>query len=178
MFIYNVKLNGKSLFKIVFAILVIIISIIFLTSSYKLLASSFKVKDKVNTDINYIDSKNYTNILKAVYEDLDTYIGKEICFTGYVYRLTDFNENQFVLARNMLTNDPNTTFVVGFLCECDNLSEYPENSWVKISGTIKKGYYKEEIPIVKIDKIEATQKPEDELVPLPDDTYVPTSVAL
>ena len=178
MFIYNVKLNGKSLFKIVFAILVIIISVMFLTSSCKLLASSFKVKDNTNVDINYIDAKNYTNVLKAVYDDLETYIGKEICFTGYVYKLTDFNENQFVLARNMVTNDPNTTFVVGFLCECDSLLEYSENSWVKITGTIKKGYYKGEIPIVKINQIETTEEPKDKLVPMPDDTYIPTSVAL
>ncbi|MBQ6991637.1 MAG: hypothetical protein IJN50_01785 [Clostridia bacterium] len=178
MFIYNIKLNGKSLFKIVFAILVIIVSAMFLMSSCKLLSSSFKVKDNANVDINYIDSNNYTNVLKAVYEDIDTYIGKEICFTGYVYRLKDFNEKQFVLARNMMTNDPNATFVVGFLCECDKLIEYPENSWVKITGTIKKGYYKGEIPIVKIDRIESTEEPEDELVTMPDDTYIPTSVAL
>ena len=178
MFIYNIKLNGKSLFKIVFAILVIIISALFLTSSCKLLSSSFKVKDSVNMDINNISPNNYTNVLKAVYEDLDTYIGKEICFTGYVYRLKDFNEKQFVLARNMVTNDPHTTFVVGFLCECDKLSEYPENSWIKITGTIKKGYYKGEIPIIKINTIESTEEPKDKLVPMPDDTYIPTSVAL
>lgn len=178
MFIYNVKLNGKSLFKIFFAILVIIISVMFLSSSCKLFFSSFKVKDSVNMDINNISPDNYTNVLKAVYEDLDTYIGKEICFTGYVYRLNEFNKKQFVLARNMVTNDPNTTFVVGFLCECDKLSEYTENSWVKITGTIKKGYYKGEIPIVKINKIELTEKPKDELVQLPDDTYVPTSVSI
>lgn len=178
MFIYNIKLNGKSLFKIVFAILVVIISALFLISSCKLLSSSFKVKDSVNTDINNISPDNYTNVLKAVYEDIDTYIGKEICFTGYVYRLKDFNEKQFVLARNMVANDPNTTFVIGFLCECDKSSEYPENSWVKITGTIKKGYYKGEIPIVKINQIESTEEPKDKLVPMPDDTYIPTSVAL
>lgn len=178
MFIYNVKLNGKSLFKIVFAILVIIISMLFLTSSCKLLSSSFKVKDESKIDVNYIDSNNYTNVLKTVYEDLDTYIGKDICFTGYVYRLSDFNEKQFVLARNMLTNDPDKTLVVGFLCECKDLSKYPENSWVKITGTIKKGYYKGEIPIVEINQIEATEIPEAEFVPMPSDTYIPTSVAI
>ena len=45
--------------------------------------------------------ENYTNVLKEVHENLDTYVGQKICYTGYVYRVADLPENQFVLARDM-----------------------------------------------------------------------------
>ena len=39
---------------------------------------------------------NYTNVLKSVHENIDNYVGMKINFTGYVYRVLDLNENQFV----------------------------------------------------------------------------------
>ena len=47
-----------------------------------------------------------------------------------------------------------------------------------INGEIIKGYYHNEIPVIDINKIEKTTKPEEEYVYPPDDTYIPTSVIL
>lgn len=52
-------------------------------------------------EIAYLTDENYTNVLKEVHENLDTYLGQKICYTGYVYRVSDLQENQFVLARDM-----------------------------------------------------------------------------
>lgn len=61
-----------------------------------------------------IASNQYTNVLKEVHENIDEYIGKEITFVGYVYRINYLADNQFVLARNMIINPASQTVVVGF----------------------------------------------------------------
>ena len=177
MFIYNFKLNVKSIVKVVFIIITIIITIFFLISTYKIISESFKVKDKMDTpDIAYIEPNNYTNILKSVYENLDTYIGQKICFSGYVYRQIDFSDTQFVLARDMLTSSSNQTLIVGFLCDYKNSKDFIDGTWIEIVGEITKGDYHGEVPIIKIKEIKQIEKPSEEYVVPPDDTYIPTSV--
>ena len=119
MFIYNVKLNSKSIVKISFIILAIIVVIFFLISLYKIFSSTIKVNDSLDTpEVAYIQADNYTNILKSVYENVDTYVGQKICFSGYVYRNVDFSESQFVLARDMIMDNTQNKLIVGFLCSC------------------------------------------------------------
>jgi len=179
MFIYNIKLNQKNIAKIAFAIMSIIITIFFVISIYRIISESIKIRDEIPLpEVSYIEAKNYTNILKEVYEDLDTYVGQTICFTGYVYRNSDFDENYFVLARDMQTSRENETLIVGFLCNYKDASKFSDGTWVEITGTIEKGNYHGEIPVLKIIKIKETKEPEEKLVPLPDDTYVPTAVIL
>lgn len=177
MFIYNVKLNSKNIVKLAFVIMSIIITIFFVISIYKIISESFRVRDEIEVpDVSYIEAKNYTNILKEVYDDLNAYVGQTICFTGYVYRSPDFDDNHFVLARDMQTHRENETLVVGFLCSCKDSNKYSDGTWVEITGTIEKGNYHGEIPILKILKIKETSEPVEKTVPLPDDTYVPTAV--
>lgn len=122
-----------------------------------------------------ISSSNYTNILKAVHENIDSYIGVKINFTGYVYRVLDLNKNQFVLARNMIVSSNFQSVVVGFLCEADNASTFENDTWVNITGKITKGNYYGDMPIIKITEIKKVDKPNDEFVYPPDESYIPTN---
>lgn len=177
MFICNVKINSKNIVKIAFIIMSIIITIFFIISIYKILSESFRVQDEMTVpEVSVIEASNYTNILKSVYENLNDYVGQSICFTGYVYRNSDFKEDEFVLARDMKTSRKNETLVVGFLCSCKNSKKFADGTWVEITGTIEKGSYHGEIPILKITKINIVDEPENAQVLPPDDTYVPTSV--
>lgn len=177
MFIFNIKINSKNIVKTAFIIMSIIITIFFIISIYKILSESFRVRDEVSTpEVSVIEANNYTNILKSVYENIDDYIGQTICFKGYVYRNSDFKENEFVLARDMTTSRQNETLVVGFLCEFKDSKNFTDGTWVELTGTIDKGNYHGEIPIIKVIKISVTDEPENALVCPPDDTYVPTAV--
>ena len=49
---------------------------------------------------------------------------------------------------------------------------------VGIEGTITKGEYHGEIPVIEIEKIKETKTPSDEYVYPPDESYVPTSATL
>lgn len=177
MFVFNVKINSKNIVKIAFIIMTIIITIFFIISIYKILSESFRVKDEITApDVSVIEDDNYTNILRSVYENLDDYVGQTICFTGYVYRNSDFQENEFVLARDMQTSRTNETLVVGFLCDCKDAKNYSDGTWVTITGTIQKGHYHGEIPVLKITNIATASEPETPIVMPPDDTYIPTVV--
>lgn len=177
MFVYNVKLNSKSIVKISLVVIAIIVVIFFLISLYKILSSSFKVRDEMpEPDVAYLTVESYTNVLKSVYENLDTYVGQKICFSGYVYRNIDFPETEFVLARDMLVEGSTKTLIVGFLCSYDDAQSYPDNTWVEITGEISKGNYHGEVPIIKVSKIKQIDKPADEYAYPPDSTYIPTGV--
>lgn len=173
MFIYNFKLNKTNIFKI-FLIVVIIIIIIFAgITAYRIFTEGIKTASVHG--IAEITANNYTNILKAVHDDLDTYSGQAIKFSGYIYRAADFKNDEFVLARDMLINDNKQSLIVGFLCNCKNSSEFPDRTWVEITGTITKGNYHGEIPVIKVTKINEIPKPENEFVLPPDNFYIPTS---
>lgn len=177
MFVWNVKLNGKKLVKIILVIIAIAITIYFAIATYMIYYNSFKVNDELNnTNVINISTNNYTNILKSVHDDIDSFIGKEICFSGYVYRLLDFKETEFVLARDMIISSDMQTLIVGFLCDCKDAQSFEDNSWVEIKGEITKGSYHGDIPVIKIKEIKQIEKPQDDIyVYPPDDTYVPTS---
>lgn len=129
-----------------------------------------------SNEIAYLTDENYTNILKEVHENLDTYIGQKICYTGYVYRVPEIEENQFILARDMQVENSPQTVIVGFLCSAQNASDFDTYSWVKITGTIEKGYYFGDIPCVNITEIEKASEPENCVVPAPNENFIQTSV--
>lgn len=181
MFIFNVKVNGKLWFKIIMVIMALIVLAVFALSVYKLYLAQneeVRVNDELrHSDITEITPNDYTNILKAVHENLDSYLEKQIKFSGYVYRVIDFKENQFVLARDMIIDSQ--SYVVGFLAEYDNIKDFKNNTWVELTGTISKGnYHNRTIPIIKVTSLEKIEKPADEFVLPPSDTYIPTSAIL
>lgn len=125
-----------------------------------------------------MSTSNYTNVLKTVHDNIDNYVGQKIKFSGYVYRMFDFKENQFVLARDMVISSDFQTVVVGFLCECTEITSYQDNSWVEIEGTIIKGDYHGDMPIIQVENLHSIEKPSDEYVYPPDDSFVATSTIL
>lgn len=126
--------------------------------------------------VSQISSKNYTNVLKTVHENIDSYVGKKICFTGYVYRVLDLEGNQFVLARDMIINSNYQSVIVGFLCQYDNAKDFANDTWVQVTGEILKGDYHGDMPILNVIEIDVVPKPSsDEYVYPPDDSYIPTN---
>lgn len=180
MFVYNFKINGNILFKAILIIIIIVSIIILSVSVFSFYnKSKFKLDDTITANnVANIEANKYTSILEEVYNNVDTYVGQKISFTGYVYRLYDMKDNEFVLARDMLINSDSQSVVVGFLCTSDNAKNFKNGTWVNVSGSIVKGYYHNQIPVIEINQIEETKKPEDAFVYPPDGTYIPTSVIL
>ena len=101
MFIFNVKVNGSKLFKVFFTFVIILMIGILCVVFYKVISGSnksFSVSDNLDSSgVCKISARNYANILKTVHENVDSYVGKKINFTGYVYRVSDLQDTQFGL---------------------------------------------------------------------------------
>ena len=182
MFVKNFKLNSKMIFKIIFVILFILIFIMCIFGVAQMLRSKEQTTNPSNNiskdNINVLTTRNHTNVLKTVHSDLDTYVGKKIQFTGFVYRLYDFSNEQFVLGRQMIVSSDMQAVVVGFLCHLNGADKYKDGCWVEIEGTITKGDYHGAIPVIEIEGIKEVKTPSDEYVYPPEETYTPTSATL
>ena len=107
MFIYNLKINNKFITKLFIVLSIIIILFIIFYCIYTIFFKNVQnVDDDIKTqDVYELNETNYTNVLKSSNEDIDSYTGLKVKITGYVYRILGFNENQFVIARDMKFNE-------------------------------------------------------------------------
>lgn len=179
MFVYNIKINGSKTFKYFFIGIVLLVVIIVGIVSFKVFhgaSHSFQNSSCLpQGNVAKLSVTNYTNVLKAVHDNINNYVGIQIHFTGYVYRVLDLKENQFILARDMVISSDFQTVVVGFLCECDNAKEFEDGTWIELTGKITKGDYHGDMPIVKTIDIKRVDKPNEEFVYPPDQSYIPTN---
>ena len=157
MFVCNMKLNLKKIL-IVSAIIIVAIALFLeITSMFKDNLSSF----------DYIlDENNFTETLKNVHDNIDSNVGKSIKLSGFVFRLPDFRSNYFVCGRNMLLD--NEEKVVGFLCTYNQDVELADGEWIEITGTIIKGYYTTDMPVIEIESINKITAPTNTFVKTPD----------
>ena len=177
MFVYNVKINGSKTFKMFFACMIIFLVIIMFVVVFKIFSGAMASDNNTclpKNKISKLTTSNYTNVLKTVHENIDNYVGVKISFSGYVYRVLNLKDNQFVLARDMIISSDHQSVVVGFLCEYENAKDFKDNTWVEITGEITKGDYHGDMPIVKITEIKTIDRPNDEYVYPPDESYIPT----
>ena len=181
MFICNISLNKSKIFKIFLYIFIAILIMAVIFGIYSFINKSKRnfVNDSIQTaGMIEINTENYTNILKSSHENIELYLNKTIKFSGFVYRLYDFKDNEFVLGREMIisqnTQDKNQAqvVVVGFLCDYTGADVFDDGTWVEIEGIISKGYYHSEIPIVKVNTITKTTAPENPYVYPPDNRYI------
>jgi len=149
--IFNIHLSFSKLL----SILIIIITIIFVALAIMTFAKQILASNHIE-----ITNTNYTTILEDAYDNIDKYLGKNISITGYVFRLPDFGNNEFVIARDMLVDDTHSQ-VVGFLCNYNQISNFQTNTWVKINGIIEKGHYFGEVPIIRIKSIKKVTTPNE-----------------
>lgn len=180
MFIFNFKVNGNRTAKIFMGILCVIVLILTVFICYKVIFNNFfKTNDDYLSDTTFeLNSQNYANVLQNVHNNIDKYVGQKIKFTGYMFRMYDFNKEQFVLARDMIVSSDFQTVVVGFLCHSNIAKNFDDGTWVEIEGTITKGEYYGVMPVIEVENIKSVSVPNDEYVYPPDDSFVTTSTVL
>lgn len=181
MFIYNLKLNSSTLFKILLSIIIFIVICLCGVVGYKIyMASTSNLNDDIKLNgTAELTNQNYSTILQAVHDDIDSYVGQKIKFSGFVYRVYDLTQEQFVLGRNMIISSDFQSVVVGFLCHYKDAIKFRDNSWVELEGKITKGtYHNSDMPILEVISIKEIERPNDEYVYPPDENYIPTSIIL
>lgn len=176
MFIYNFKFNSSLIFKIVLGIIVFIVICMCIIVIFKICTNVTKSNNSINSKtIIEPTNKDYASILQAVHNNIDSYIGQKIKFSGFIYRVYDLTQEQFVLGRNMIISSDFQTVIVGFLVHYKDAIKFRDNIWVEIEATISKGtYHGSDMPILEVNNIKEIEKPSDEYVYPPDENYIPT----
>jgi uncharacterized repeat protein (TIGR03943 family) len=121
---------------------------------------------KEELDVIHYETAGFLELNDDIYDRLDFYEGKKAEVAGYVYRRSDFQPNQFVVARGYIWCCLACGAVpVGPLCEWDRATELANNAWVKVEGTITREHFKDEyyeetgdIPIIQVAKVERIPK--------------------
>ncbi len=158
MFIYNFKLNSKILY---------ISSVLFVSTI--IIALNFTELFKKNENeipkekLDYmVDTENFAATVKAIHESIDDNIGKTMEIKGFVFKMPDFEDDNFVCGRNIIMNGEDK--VAGILCEYDKSEELLDGQWVKISGKIEDGEYIDRRPVLKITALEKIDEYTDSYV--------------
>ncbi|WP_100401912.1 TIGR03943 family putative permease subunit [Bacillus sp. FJAT-42315] len=78
------------------------------------------------------------------------YTGKKIKMTGFVFKEGDFESNQLVLARFLITHCVADATTIGFLTEIEEAAIISQDTWLEIEGTLAIiSYNGASIPLVK-----------------------------
>lgn len=117
-----------------------------------------------------IDSSNFSSMMDDItYSNPDKYKGKNVTIKGFIYRDGTFLKNEFVIARQMMICCAADTAVVGLLCDLENTATLKNNDWFVVTGIMDTKIHKYEgkeqvIPFIKVEKVEATEKPKNQYV--------------
>ena len=114
------------------------------------------------------DDQNYFNILGKIGDNVEKYKGRKVIVSGFVYKNEDFDTDDFVVARLMMSCCAADSQVVGLMSKWPGAGELEKESWVKIEGTIGSTQHKEknsdvemELPMIIVERVEEIQKPDN-----------------
>ncbi|WP_203362971.1 TIGR03943 family protein [Bacillus sp. REN10] len=93
------------------------------------------------------------------------YIGKNIKMTGFVLKDGDFQQNQLVLARFLITHCVADATTIGFLTEIEEAASIPQDTWLEIEGTLATTSYNgATLPMVKAISWKQVEEPTEPYV--------------
>ncbi|ABK84886.1 hypothetical protein BF32_4852 [Bacillus thuringiensis] len=112
-----------------------------------------------------VEDKDYVQTMGIIVQDVNGFKGKELTFTGFIYKDKDVRGNKAVVARYGITCCIADASVWGMIVTGQNVEKFPEETWVKVTGILDKTTYKRmPFPLVKISKLEKINKPADPYV--------------
>lgn len=128
-------------------------------------------EDELPFDINapIIEPEEYD--FGILYEDMMSnpkkYYGKKLRVKVMAYDPDKYPPRFSVLGRNAMTCCADDITPLGLICQFENDVELKNKEWVDILATVRKTklpQYEDELPILHVEKITSTKKPDDELI--------------
>lgn len=97
--------------------------------------------DEANKTIT-VNNEEFGLWLTELYANMQSYKDYTVVMTGFVFKdAEEFNDNEFVPARLIMTCCTADLAPTGFICEYDKASELEADSWVTVEGTLFIGQY-------------------------------------
>lgn len=105
--------------------------------------------------------ENYIAMTTIIDQSPEKFVGKKVEIVGFIFREHDFNENQFVIARFGLSCCVADASVFGTLASFPEASQYGDDKWVKLEGTLTTTNYQDwTLPSIDVTSIEVIEQPE------------------
>jgi putative membrane protein len=112
-----------------------------------------------------VTEKSYMDILTTLDMFLDPFVGKKLTISGFVYRDDTMKTDRFVIGRFAVQCCTADAMPYGVMVESANPSQYANDTWLKITGTLGKMNYKgNEIMNLKLEKAVKIKPAEDPYV--------------
>ncbi|RXJ03823.1 TIGR03943 family protein [Anaerobacillus alkaliphilus] len=119
----------------------------------------------LNEPVIQVTDQNYLDIMTLLDLHLESFIGKELEITGFVFREQDFEENRLVVARFSMTCCTADAGVYGTLVETEDAHLYENDMWIRVRGTINKTeYHGYQLPIIQLREVTVVAEPESPYV--------------
>lgn len=124
-------------------------------------------KESVAVDLSgpqiIVNEENYMQILDGVYTNLTDVINKEITISGFVFREDGMNDNNFIIARSMITCCAADAAVAGFMCDFGSAGELKNDEWIEVRGILQQATYNDEsLPVIMVKEFKKIDKPKNE----------------
>ncbi|NGQ95420.1 TIGR03943 family protein [Brevibacillus sp. SYP-B805] len=84
-----------------------------------------------------INDQNYLDAMTILDIYVKEFNGRKLETMGFVYRQPDFKANEFVAARFSVSCCTADASVTGILIQSPDAKKFPNDSWVKVTGTLK-----------------------------------------
>lgn len=112
-------------------------------------------------DVIIVKDEIFMEILTAIDLFLDSFVGKTVEISGFVYREPNMTQNQFVVGRFAMDCCSADALPYGVLVEDTNAVNYPNDSWIKVRGQIDTTTYNgNKIMVFKPEAIQSIEAPE------------------
>lgn len=118
-------------------------------------------------DFITVSDEEYLDWYMDAYTNPAKYDGKTVKLKGFVFRMVEFNKNEFVPARMSMVCCAADLIPYGFICKSDTAAEWKNDQWVYVTAKIKVEYEPHmgmELPVLYATDIIAAEKPEEEFV--------------
>lgn len=127
----------------------------------------YKITERLNSenkeDKNTIvlNSDNYTKIFPNIMENPNEFKGKKIKTEGLIYKPKEINNNEFTIAREVMSCCVADIQIVGIMCQYDNSVDLKENEWVSVEGFMD---VKDNKPVINVKEIIKLEKPKNSYI--------------
>lgn len=117
----------------------------------------------IKDNVIEVDVNNFLHSFDELTENANNYDGQEIEITGFVYKDTTLNDNEFIVGRFVMACCAADLQVVGIKCDSNNQEIYSKDTWVKIRGKLKTETVKYAVnPVIVVEHIEKDPNPKTE----------------
>jgi uncharacterized repeat protein (TIGR03943 family) len=99
-------------------------------------ASSFNGYGIDKDGVVTFDDKYFGYLDYEVQGNPSKYDGKKIVITGFVYKNSDFQKNEFKVARYLPSNCADDPYVLGLICRTEKAEDFQKDEWVIVKGTL------------------------------------------